>query len=82
MLDLQPVHGLLEVRRGTLDLHGVADREGPVREPDRGHADVPEEVEDFPDLLPFHPPANGWHAINISRSHYSMRKRRTGDEKS
>jgi small nuclear ribonucleoprotein len=68
MLDLQRVHGLLEVRRGTLDLDAVADREGPVREPDCCDADLPEEVENFSDFLPFHPHANRWHAINISRS--------------
>jgi hypothetical protein len=82
MLDLQRVHGLLEVRGGTLDLDAVADREGTVREPDRGHADFPEEVEDFSDLLPFHLHANRLHAINMSRSRDSTRERRRGDEKS
>ena len=82
MFDLQRVHGLLEVRRRTLDLHVVTDREGTVRETDRRDADLPEEVEDFSDLLPFHPHANGLHAINMSRSLYSMRERRPADEKS
>jgi small nuclear ribonucleoprotein len=73
MLDLQRVHGLFEVRRRTLDLHVVANRERAVRESDRRDANLAEEVEDFSDLLPFHPPANRWHAINISRSNFSRR---------
>src|SRR5713226_6245555 len=81
MFDLQRVHGLLEVRRGTLDLHVVADRERTVREADRRDADLPEEVEDFSDLLPFHPHANRLHAINMSRSPYSIRERRNGRRK-
>jgi hypothetical protein len=54
MLDLQRVHRLLEVRRRPLDHDQVAHREGTVREPDRGDADVAVEVEDLADLLPFH----------------------------
>jgi len=56
MFDLQRVHGLLEVRRGTLNLHRVSHREGTVRELDRGDSEMAEKVEDLAYLLPFHRP--------------------------
>jgi len=59
MFDLQRVHGLLEVRRRPLDLHGVSHRKGAVGELDRRDPDVAEEVEDLADLLPFHRPHMG-----------------------
>jgi len=59
MFDLQRVHGLLEVRRGPLDLHGVSNRKGAVGKLDRRDPDVAEEVEDLADLLPFHRPHMG-----------------------
>src|SRR5207249_4483130 len=64
VFDLQRVHGLLDVRRRTLDLDRVADRERAVREPDRRDPDVAEEVEDLADLLPFHRRRMGCTAIN------------------
>jgi len=54
VFDLQRVHGLLDVRRRTLDLDRVADRKRTLREADRRDPDVGEEVEDLADLLPFH----------------------------
>jgi len=59
MFDLQRVHGLLDVRRGPLNLHGVTDREGTVGEFDRRDLDVAEIMEDLADLLPFHRPHMG-----------------------
>jgi len=55
VLDLERVHGLLDVRRGPLDLHDVPDGDRAVREPDRRDADVAEVVENLADLLSFHP---------------------------
>jgi hypothetical protein len=60
MLDLQRVHRLLEVRRGTLNLHRVTDCERAVREADRRDADLPEEMEDLADLRPLHGTAHAW----------------------
>jgi hypothetical protein len=54
VFDLESVHRLLEVRRGSLDHHGVSDGDRSVREPDRRDPDLPEEVEDLSDLSAFH----------------------------
>jgi len=53
VFDLQRVHGLLQVRRRSLNLHGVAERDPVVCEPDGRDADLPVEVEDFANFLPF-----------------------------
>jgi len=53
VFDLQRIHGLLQVRRRSLDLHRVTDRDSIVREADCRDADLPIEVEDFADFLPF-----------------------------
>jgi len=52
VFDLQRLHGLLEVRRRSLDLYRVADRNSIVREADCRDADLSVEVEDFADFLP------------------------------
>jgi len=54
VLDLQRVDPLLQVRRGPLNRHRVADRERAVREPDCTDADLPIKVEDLADFLSFH----------------------------
>jgi len=54
VLDLQRVDRLLEVRRRSLDLHRVADRERAVRQLDCRDADLPVEVEDLAHFLAFH----------------------------
>jgi len=54
VLDLQRLDRLFEVRRRSLDLHDVPDRERTVRQPDRGDADLAVEVEDLADFLAFH----------------------------
>jgi len=53
VFDLQRLHGLFQVGRRSLDLHRVADRNSIVREADCRDADLPIEVEDFADFLPF-----------------------------
>jgi hypothetical protein len=53
VFDLQRIHGLFHVRRRSLDLYRVADRNPVVREADCRDADLPIEVEDFADFLPF-----------------------------
>jgi hypothetical protein len=52
VFDLHSVDDLGEVRRRTLHLDRVADREVSVQEPDGGDADLPIEMEDLAD---FHP---------------------------
>jgi len=54
VLDLQRVDPLLQVRRGPLNRHRVADDERAVREPDCTDADFPIKVEDLADFLSFH----------------------------
>jgi hypothetical protein len=54
VLDLQRVDRLLEVRRGSLDLDRVADRDPAVRQANCGDADFPEEMEDLADFGPLH----------------------------
>src|SRR6266699_309919 len=54
VFDLQRVDRLLDVRRGSLDLHRIADRERVVRQLDCRDADLPVEVEDLAHFLAFH----------------------------
>jgi hypothetical protein len=75
VLDLQRVDGLLDVRRRTLDLDLVSDRDAAVRQADRRDADVPVVMEHFPDLLPLHRIADRREAIKVLRAGISRAAR-------